>query len=296
MLYAVTSAKMNSFTKAAKVLYVSQSSISQAIKGLEEELKTRLFVRQNNQIFLTEAGQIFVSEASKILEQNEKLKKQIIEFSQGVKKATIHFGISSFYSKYYLPRMMPTLEKKLPKINFNFTEERSFNLEKMVSEETLDFCMVPMPIAHSDLSALELKKERILLAVPKEHEFCRKHPERQCIDLAEVCYEPFVFLKSEQRFSEQGYKLCKQYGFAPRVIYESMNWETIDALVGEGIGLGLVPDVVTNIPGARKPIYYPIDSELATRSYALVYKSAKHLDDDLTSIIECIQKIFEQGI
>lgn len=293
LLYVVTTAKMGSFTKAAESLYVSQSSISQAIKSLEEELNTAIFVRHNNKIFLTKAGEIFVSEAEKILERSELLRKRIIELADG-SRTTVTFGISSFYSKYYLPKMIPKLEKRLPRIKFSFTEDISYNLEKMVSDEILDFCMVPMPIAHNDLTAIELKKERIFLAVPKNSPVCERMS--QYADLSEVKDEPFVFLKAFQRFTDMGLKLCKQYGFSPNIVYESMNWETIDALIGEGIGVGLVPDVVTNIGGLKKPVYYPIDSELAMRSYALVFKTTKHRGNELKSVIECVTALFEKNM
>ena len=117
MLYVVTTAKMCSFTKAADTLYVSQSSISQAIKALEEDLNTTLFVRQNNKIFLTKAGEIFVNEAEKLLERSELLKKRITEMSDKTQR-TVHFGLSSFYSKYYLPALIPHLEQDLQNVTF----------------------------------------------------------------------------------------------------------------------------------------------------------------------------------
>lgn len=292
MLYVVTTAKMCSFTKAADTLYVSQSSVSQAIKSIEEELNTTLFIRHNNKISLTQAGEIFVNEAEKIIERSEMLKKRIIEFSDETKNI-VKFGLSSFYSKYYLPKIIPILEKQFPNINFTFTEDISFSLETMVSGDILDFCMVPCPIAHADLSSVALKDERILLAVPPTHPLCAKYPEYSTLSLTEVCDEPFVFLKAFQRFTDLGMKLCQQSGFVPNIVYESMNWETIDALVAQNIGVGLVPDVVTNIGGTHKPVYYYIDSDMAHRPYALVYKNNFYQVSKYKSVINCVEQIFK---
>jgi len=292
MLYVVTTAKMCSFTKAADTLYVSQSSISQAIKALEEELNTTLFVRQNNKIFLTKAGEIFVNEAEKLLERSDLLQKRITEMSDETQR-TIHFGLSSFYSKYYMPSLISHLDQKLQNVSFGFTEDISYNLEDMVSSDMLDFCLVPLPIAHQDLSAVSLKQEQILLAVPPRHPIALSTEPGTIISLKSVKDEPFVFLKAFQRFTDLGMKLCKQCGFLPNIIYESMNWETIDALVGKGIGVSLVPDVVTHVHGTQKPVYYPIDSELASRTYALAFKSNRQKDAEFQSIVTLIQSIFQ---
>ncbi len=286
MLYVVTVAQLGSFTKAAETLYISQSSISQAISTLERELNVKLFIRQNNKIYLTQMGELFVNEAEKLLERSELLEKRIAEISNE-NKTIVKLGLSSFYSKYYLPTLIPMLEKKLPNITFNFTEDISYNLEDMVCSDVLDFCMVPLPLAHNDLTAIKLKEERILLAVPPCHPLGEKGASEP-VKLDVVKDEPFVFLKSFQRFNMLGVKLCKESGFSPNIVYESMNWETIDALVAQGIGVGLVPDVVTNVNNAKKPRYLQINSDLAHRTYALVYKSNFQKNYDLQSIITCI--------
>ena len=163
----------------------------------------------------------------------------------------------------------------------------------MVSSDMLDFCLVPLPLAHQDLSAVALRQERILLAVPPHHPIALSTEPGTIISLKNVKDEPFVFLKAFQRFTDLGMKLCKQCGFLPNVIYESMNWETVDALVAQGIGVSLVPDVVTNVHGTQKPVYYPIDSELASRTYAIAFKSNRQKDAEFQDIVLGIQNIFK---
>ncbi len=291
MLYIVTTAKLCSFTKAAEALYVSQSAISQSIKSVEDELKTTLFIRHNNTIYLTKAGEIFVNEAEKLIERSELLKKRIMEISDS-SKTIVKFGTSSFYSKFYLPLLIPNFEQEFADISFTFTEDISYNLENMVSNDFLDFCIVPLPLAHSDLSFELLREEKILLALPQNHPLCSAYPPDMPINLHDVKDEPFVFLKSFQRFTDLGLRLCRGSGFTPNIVYESSNWETIDALIGQGVGVGFVPDVVTNIQEYQKPVYRKIDSSLAHRSYALIFKKEIIQNKDYTKIIKCVKDTF----
>ena len=101
-----------------------------------------------------------------------------------------------------------------------------------------------------------------------------------------------MFLKSFQRFTDFGMSLCKQSGFLPNVVYESMNWETIDALVAQGFGVSLVPDVLTTIKSDYKPVYFKLDTQSNFRPYALAFKSSRAKEPEMQEIIRCIQDSF----
>ena len=104
MKFAVTLAKARSFSNAARELYISQPSLSQAIKTLETELAVTLFDRKSATLRLTTAGELFVREATEILAMSDALEKDMRALSQS---QTVSFGISPFYGRYYLPGCLP---------------------------------------------------------------------------------------------------------------------------------------------------------------------------------------------
>ena len=112
MEYVLAVAKYRNFSQAAESCYISQSSLSQHIAGLEKELGIRLFSRTTRTIQITEAGEAFVKMASDILRDTQRLKETMFSYSDCQRGTlnigsitaleTIHFNrlISDFYSIY----------------------------------------------------------------------------------------------------------------------------------------------------------------------------------------------------
>lgn len=134
MKFAVTLAKARSFSNAARELYISQPSLSQAIKTLETELAVTLFDRKSATLRLTTAGELFVREATEILAMSDALEKDMRALSQS---QTVSFGISPFYGRYYLPGCLPQFKKNHPGVTVNVTECSSNDLEVLLSEKRL---------------------------------------------------------------------------------------------------------------------------------------------------------------
>ena len=191
----------------------------------------------------------------------------------GSEPTQLNLGISTFYSKYYLPRILPVVKHELPNVKLNVIEDISQNLEDMVLGNVLDFCMVPTPLEHRELMTTPLVVERILLAFPPDHALLKKYPESESVPLHEVRNEPFVFLRQRQRFTKMGMDMCEEAGFRPKIVYETMSWDTVDAIIAKGVGVGFVPELVVNIPSETKPHYRRISSCNDSRDYMLAYMS-----------------------
>lgn len=268
LLCFVAAARHSNFTKAAGELFISQSALSQSIRRLENELGTKLFTRTNGKVVLTHAGRVLLPEAEELLAREKLLREHMSEI--GNIPEQLNLGISSFYSKYYLPELTDRLECGYQDLRVNFVEDVSIRLEEMVKNGILDCCLVPMPVALPELCTTPVRVERIFMAFPEGHPVCAEYGRDDAIPMRRLADEKFVFLKPTQRFAAQGMRLCEEAGFRPRIIYESMNWDTVDAVIGRGIGIGFVPDILTIRKGPDKPEYRAIDSPDAKRGYTLL--------------------------
>lgn len=177
MKFAVTLAKVRSFSNAARELYISQPSLSQAIKTLEEKLAVTLFDRKSTSLCLTAAGEQFVREATEILELSNNL------------------------------------------------------------------------------------------------------------DLRQFAHLPFIYLKESQRFTQLGNALCEAEGFTPNILYSSENWETVDAMIGKGMGVGFVPELLVNAENPTKPHYFRIASPNNFRTYVAAFLHGKKLTAPVWDLI-----------
>ncbi len=113
--YVLTVAEVQSISKAAAILYISQPSLSHVISNLEMELGIQIFNRTTTPISLTYAGERFVETAKEILNMNNKLKKEFSDISNA-RKGKIAIGIPSLRGSFMLPHILPVFHKEYPGI------------------------------------------------------------------------------------------------------------------------------------------------------------------------------------
>ena len=299
--YFITIWEKPTLSAAADALYISQPALSQQIKKIEEEVGAQLFTRKGHTMSLTPAGEVFLLCSRRILQFYEAMQREVKMLSVA-EKDTVHMGISPFYSQHYLPKILPPFLQKHPQINVDIVEEISVNLENRLLKGELDFCALPLYPKNELLEYETIYHEKILLAVPKDHPVNSNYPTDALItksypfiDLALMKNEPFIGLKKIQKFSAIGLRLCKEAGFAPRTICETMNWETVHLLIASGLGVGFVPEIlIGNIKDPETcPCYYQLSSP-AYRDYALVHRPGAILSDAANILQESLREFFRE--
>ncbi|WP_071429552.1 LysR family transcriptional regulator [Angelakisella massiliensis] len=292
--YFIAIVETGSFTKAAEKLFISQPALSQQIKKLEDELGAKLFDRSKHSAELTEVGQLFLQEGKRMIQIYNQLVQRIFELEHPTEEV-VRFGISPFYSRYYLPLLLPPLINKYPTLHYEVTENYSAVIEKALIDGKLDFCMVPLLPKNPLLIYEPVYQENILLAVPRDspiNQFAFSANGVDCIDLKVVRDQPFIALKSVQKVSEFSRQLCEQAGFSPTIICETMNWDTLNQLVSTGLGVGFVPDLLINqLEENIRPRYYHLLPN-AQRIYTIAYRQGDTLSRSARVMVDVFRKAF----
>ncbi len=276
LLYFITVARRGSFTKAAEELFISQSALSQSISHLEKELDVKLLSR-GRVISLTRAGRVFLAEAQRLYQNTNQLKERLKEL-KNESPEFLTFGISSFYSKYFLPKIVSHLESDYPKLSVNFIEDTSLKMEDMLMGGILDCALVPLPLGHSELECVPVRMETIYIAAPKNHPLAETDPD-EAVSLKLFGNERFILTKPIQRFTALAHTLCENAGFTPNTAYETMNWDTAHALISEGMGVGFVPDILTSVKSDNSPVYRKIDDPKSVRFYVLARRKGRSFSE-----------------
>ena len=139
--YVIAVSEEGSFSRAAQRLFISQPALSQSIRKAEIALGAEFFVRDTHAVRLTAAGELLVREGRELLRQREDLKLRLAGLS-AARHDYIRLGISPFYSKYYLPAVLPYFSRHFPSVHLEITEEISVKLEQQVIDGKLDLCFV----------------------------------------------------------------------------------------------------------------------------------------------------------
>lgn len=232
--YIIAIADKQSITAAAASLFISQPALSQALRRMEAEAGCKLFVRSGNMTVPTEAGRLLVERGRLILNARDKMLSDVRGVADGRHK-TLRFGISPFYSKYYLPDVFRYYVQNLPGVKLEVVEKSSLDLERMVIEDELPFCFVPALPANPELHYHVIGSEEIMLAVPQTHPanaLADESKDGLRMDLLYVRDEPFILLPPKQKVSELQTRIFHYAGFTPRVSYATSNWDTAMILTG----------------------------------------------------------------
>ena len=275
--YFIAITEYPTLSAAAEALFISQPALSQQVRKIEEEVGTPLFFRQGHSMTPTPAGEAFLVCARRILQSYGAMQREV-KMLGSAEKSTVRMGISPFYSQHYLPKILPAFLVQYPEVSVDIVEEISVTLESRLLAGELDFCALPLYPQNDLLEYETIYHEKILLAIPKNHPLNSGYPADALetrnfptIDLSYMKNEAFIGLKKVQKFSAIGLRLCREAGFEPRTVCETMNWETVHLMIASGLGVGFVPEVLIGTIQDRAlcPCYYHLSSTVY-RDYALV--------------------------
>jgi DNA-binding transcriptional LysR family regulator len=146
--YLLILAEERSFSKASQRLYVTQPSLSQFVKNLENELHTQLFDRSTSPIRLTPSGDAYVKAAKKIKSIEEELNNQIADLTN-LQSGQLNIGTSPFRASCLLPKSIAEFHKKYPGVELHINENQMIDLEEATLEGMLDLYIGTGPMKTS---------------------------------------------------------------------------------------------------------------------------------------------------
>ncbi len=282
LLYVITIYDEGSFSAAARKLYISQSALSQAIRKLEQEFEMDLFVRGAGSTEPTKACHVFVEQGRRALRAWNQFESDMHAYAKG-RQSELTVGLPALLLKNLLPYFGPDFDRLCPGSSLEVIEERSNELEKLAEQEAIDLCVVRGPLSNSKLSSITVLKPELLLAVPKDHPFCQRHPYRgldrlEEVDLAELKEERFSLLQ-HPRAEYVWEPLFQQAGFEPKIYRRSSVWINIVEYIQAGKSVGFIDEIVVlHEPREDKIAYYRLKSGPITRDVLVAFSPGKRLN------------------
>jgi len=261
--YFCAVARHGTFTRASEVEHVAQPSLSQQIQKLEGELGSRLFDRLPRSAKLTVFGQAFLPKAERILRELEAAKTELLEMA-GDEKGDVVLGIIPTIGAYLLPKLLKGFSARHPQVTVRVVEDITPTLLQRLHDGTIDMAVIALPVAGTDLAAVELLEEKLYAVLPDDHRYAK----RKSLSLAELNREQFLLLKEGHCFRDSLIAACHKSKMSPTVVFESGQFATILAMVSAGMGVSAVPAMaVQPHAGCR---FIPLSGKHNTRKVALV--------------------------
>ncbi len=239
--YIVAVADAKHFGKAAAKCFVSQPTLSIAIKKLEEELGVAMFDRSASEINLTQAGHRIIKQARKVLEEAD-LIKHIASSEQSELKGAFKLGLIFTVAPYLLPKLILSLRPKAPDMPLLLEENYTHVLTQLLKRGELDGIIVAEPYSESGVTGIPLYDEPFFVIVPKGHPY----ENRDCVSIEEVAAEKVLLLTEGNCMRDQVIDICSEaakrqhiQGLANTLQGSSIN--TIRHMVASGLGISVMP-------------------------------------------------------
>ena len=258
-----------SFTRAADECNVSQPSLSSQIMKLEEELGGPLFHRSRQGARLTQRGEVFRPRAQEILQQTEHALIDAQDLD-GLSRGQVHLGCLPTTGAFLLPDLLGDFGTRYPNIHVNLLEESSPGLATALLNFDIELAILDEAGMVPGLSGDVLFTEPLYLAVPPDHPLAGQG----MVDLTILADQPMILMKPGHGFHTIVHNALTRAGVDPQVVYESAEIETVQGLVGAGLGLSLVPKMVRKAWGIS---YVEIAPPSPSRTLLLGYREGAAL-------------------
>lgn len=270
--YVKTIAECGSITAAAKKLFVSQPSLSQMLRQLEQETGLPIFDRSTSPMRLTYAGEKYLHAAERILAANAELDSQLREIRQE-HAGRLRLGISVTRAMQVMPLVMPIFQQQYPNVSLQMTESGSANLEEMLRGGSIDLAFAALESTSPSLAYELLEKETIGVLAGRDAAITRRNPNGTALPLEAFRRECFVSLTKGHSSRITQDKLFRKYGLTPSILLETDALEVGRRVALEAGACMLLPSIyIDGYCYQRKGCFYPLADYENHRHFYACYR------------------------
>lgn len=300
--------KEQSFTNASKKLFISQPSLSAAIKNTENKIGAQLFERTGHGIELTEVGKEYIAAAEQILNVENDFQNKLSDI-YNLDLGNITVGGSNYVTSYILPKIITKFHSLHPNISIKLMEANSYNLTKMLLNGEVDIIVDNLDDIN-ELTKYALCKEKIFLCVPKDYKINKGLEKYQIkpesirdstIDLDSVESvsinvfrdEQYILLKEENDMYSRSLKIFQKENIEPKIIFSVDQLNISYALADSGIGLCFITDTFFKYGGYRENVVlYKIADGIDERTLYIAHRNNKYCSNAMRKLIDIAKELF----
>jgi DNA-binding transcriptional LysR family regulator len=283
--YFVEVARKQGFTRASESLHVTQPAISKAVRALEDELGTPLFLRERRRVTLTDAGRIILERAQGILDAMRVMEEEVVELS-ALRRGRLRIGMPPIVGVAFFPPLLAEFHTAHPGIVLELREEGSHHIEKLVMNRELDVGAVVLPTDEREFGTMPFAHDELRAVLHPSHPLAR----RRTVSLRELAGTPFVLYRPEFALHGHILEACRRAGFTPHVVSESSHWDFIAAMVAANIGVALLPQTICDQLDPERVRTIEMTQPVIPWKVALIWRRDRHLPPATRAWLELAER------
>ncbi len=288
--YVVAIAQEKHFGRAAQKCFVSQPTLSIAIKKLEDNLGVTIFERNKTQVILTHLGVTLVNQAQQILDMvteiEESAKYNNDELARPLKLGAIHT-----VGPYLFPKLITAIKKKASIIKLLIEEDFTNNLANKLLNGELDAIIVAEPFSKPNILTNHLYSEGLDIIIPTNHDW----KARENISPDELSGQKLLLLGNGHCFRDQVLSICPKCVFneenedTQMIITSSI--QTIKYMVGSDLGISIIPRNFTDDLYNQTILVKKFIQPTPKREIILAYRNSFSRKNLISQLVELIHRL-----
>lgn len=286
--YIVALAQERHFGRAAEKCFVTQPTLSLAIKKLEDELGVLLFERNKSDVIVTGVGEAIIGQARRVLEEAQRI-HQLAKAGGDQLSGPIRLGVIPTIGPYLLPELVPALRKLAPNMPLSLEENLTGNLAPMLRQGDIDAALIALPFAVPNVTTKVLYEETFRVVVPSGHPWAKKKK----IKPGDLSDENLLMLNTGHCFRDQVLEACP--GQAPDALQDGRagsSLETIRAMVASGLGVSVLPCSALAKPYQSKSLdVLEFDGAVPSRKVAIAWREGFGRPEAIDALAKAVKAV-----
>jgi DNA-binding transcriptional LysR family regulator len=273
------------FSRAGAALHLTQSAVSKAVKGIEEELGQPLLVRLGRRVTLTDAGRVVFDRAQAVLSALHSIEDEVAEVG-AVRRGHLRLGIPPMVGAAFFPPVLGDFRTAYPGVVLELREVGARSVEALVAGGEIEAGATVLPTNLSVFEAMPLMRDVLRAVVHPRSPLAR----RRSVALRDLERVPFVLYREDFALHAHILEACRREGFSPQVASESSQWDFMAAMVAADMGVALLPKTICRrLDSTQVKVLALVEPELRW-DLALIWKRDRHLPPAARAFIEVVRR------
>ena len=286
--YFCTASRCHSITKAAEELYVTQPTVSVAIRDLEIEFGISLFYRKGNQLILTQEGEALYEKATYILQYCTELQADYSSMARV--KPPLRIGIPPMLSTVFFPELLTAFRREHPEIAVVLEEYGSVRACNLVQDDTLDLALVNMEQYNIDkFHNAVLANDQVVFCVSKDHRLADK----EIVTTKEMSKELLIFFNADSVQNQLLKTRFEMDGYIPNIVMRSSQIYTTLQFIKTGkyscFLYSSMLDKFTDSEITGIPLNPPIHIKIG-----MIWKKGKYISGDMQTFLNFTRMYYRE--
>lgn len=279
--------RQGGFSQAAKAVFATQSTVSKAVKQLEDEIGVPLIDRLGHRNALTAAGEVVYRRALRLLADRDDLLAEIDEI-RGLKRGTLRLGLPPIGSSTLFAPLFALYRQRYPGIEVRLVEHGSDRLEEILRAGEVDFCASLLPVAE-DFEWQEVRREPLVALLPMGHPLGGS----RSLSFAALKGVPFILFETGFALNRIILDACGRHGFTPEVAARSSQIDFIVELAAAGLGAAFLPRMIAEQRNHKGVRLIPIDEPEADWDMAVVWRRGAYLSHAARAWLALVREVHQ---